>query len=190
MEWPRTITIGGLPGTGTTTACRTLSERSGLKWVYVGEIFRQMAAEHQMSLAEFGAYAEQHHDVDRELDARQVQLLQGPPILIEGRLSGFFAYRDRVPAFKVWFTCDPHVRARRIVGREGGEVDERMAEMRRREESERKRYMAIYGYDPHDLSVYDLVLDTSELSKDAVVGSIEGAYRRSTKKRPWWRFGL
>lgn len=178
--------MGGLPGTGTTTACRTLSARSGLRHEYVGELFRKLASERGMTLAEFGTHAEAHPEVDRALDDRTARLLRGAPVVLEGRLAGYVAFRDRVPAVKAWFTCDPYERARRIVDREGGHADARMAEMRRREESERKRYLALYGYDIADLSVYDLVLDTTKLSREEVVAAVEQAYAREVRPRRWW----
>lgn len=186
--WPRTLTVGGLPGTGTTTACQTLQELLGLRYVYAGQIFRDMANEHGMNLERFGAYAEQHPEIDRSLDDRQVRLLREGPLLLEGRLAGYFAHRERIPAFKAWFTCDPYVRADRVVKREGGDREARMEEMRRREASERKRYLEFYGYDMSDLSVYDLVLDTSELSPKAVVGAVIRGYEVAARSRPWWRF--
>lgn len=188
-SFDRTITIGGLPGTGTTTACRTLEALTQLRYVYAGQIFRDMAKEHRMSLEQFGRYCEEHPEMDRSLDDRQLALLRGPPLLLEGRLSGFLAHRERLPAFKVWFTCDPWVRAERIVKREGGDVEDRMAEMRRREESEKKRYVAFYGYDPADLSVYDLVVDSTELTPQGVVDAVLDGYRApAPRSRPWWRF--
>jgi CMP/dCMP kinase len=183
----RTLTIGGYPGTGTTTACRALEKHLGLTHVYAGQIFREQAAKMGMTLEQFGAYAEAHPEIDQALDARQAEILRGPPVILEGRLSGFLAFRDKVPAFKVWFTCDPYVRARRLVEREGGDADAKMAEMRRREDSERRRYLQFYGYDVHDLSVYDLVLDTTELTRDSVVDAVLGAYGRAPRTRPWWK---
>lgn len=185
----KTITIGGYPGTGTTTACRALEKELGLEHVYAGQIFREHAAKHGMTLEQFGAYCEAHPEVDRSLDAYQAELLKGHPTLLEGRLSGYLAYRDHAPAFKVWFTCDPYVRGRRIVEREGGDLEARMAEMRRREESERTRYLRFYGFDINDLGVYDLVLDTTRLSREAVVDEVATAYRASLKPRKWWKFG-
>jgi CMP/dCMP kinase len=73
------------------------------------------------------------------------------------------------------------------VEREGGDADAKMAEMRRREDSERRRYLQFYGYDVHDLSVYDLVLDTTELTRDSVVDAVLGAYGRAPRTRPWWK---
>ena len=185
----RSLTIGGFPGTGTTTACKLLREQTGLHYVYAGQMFRDMARQHGMSLEQFGRYCEEHPEIDRRLDDEQIELLKGPPILLEGRMSGVLAARANVSAFKVWFTCDPWIRAERIVNREGGEVEARMAEMRRREESEKKRYQAYYGYDTGDLSPYDLVLDTSHIPPDEVVKRILNGYQappRAPKK--WYEF--
>ena len=49
------ITVSGLPGSGTTTLSRLLSEYYELELISSGEIFRKMAKERGMSLAEFGA---------------------------------------------------------------------------------------------------------------------------------------
>jgi cytidylate kinase len=190
LRYERSITIGGLPGTGTTTACRLLRERTGLHYVYAGQMFRDMARQHNMSLEQFGRYCEEHPEIDRRLDdEEQVELLRGPPILLEGRMSGVLAARNELAAFKVWFTCDPWVRAERIVKREGGDVEDRMAEMRRREESEKKRYLAYYNYDTADLSPYDQVIDTTKIPPEEVVKQLLDAYHEPPKtKKKWYEF--
>lgn len=185
----QSITVGGLPGTGTTTACHTIAERTKLPYVYAGAIFREMAKEQKMTLEAFGAYCEQHPEVDRALDDRQVQILRGPPVLLEGRLSGFLAARERIPAHKVWLTCDPWVRSDRIVNREGGDREARMEEMRRREESEQKRYRSYYGFDLGDLSVYDAVIDTTRMTPEEAVREVLKGYERGSRRRGWWPFG-
>lgn len=187
--YTRHITIGGLPGTGTTTACGRLQEITKLRHVYTGQFFRGMAKARNMTLEQFGRYCEEHPEVDRELDAKQVEFLRGAPVLLEGRLAGYLSWRERIPAYKVWCTCDPWVRAERIVDREGGDVEDRMAEMRRREESEKTRYHAYYGYDNADLSPYDLVLDTTHLTPHEVVGRVLAGYG-APPARPhrWYEF--
>ena len=67
-----TITISGLPGTGKTTVAKLLEKRLGLRYVYSGEIFREMAKKHKMSLEEFGKYCETHREIDEELDRYQL----------------------------------------------------------------------------------------------------------------------
>ena len=44
------ITVSGLPGSGTTSLARYLSEKHNFKLISAGEVFRQMAKEHNMDL--------------------------------------------------------------------------------------------------------------------------------------------
>jgi cytidylate kinase len=71
---PPLVAVAGLPGTGTTTLCRLLSARLSLPHVYAGQFFRQMAKEKSMDLVQFGEYAEQHREVDTELDRRMIDV--------------------------------------------------------------------------------------------------------------------
>jgi cytidylate kinase len=173
----RRITVGGLPGTGTSTLCRILKDRLELTYTYAGQLFRDSAAERGMSLAEFGALCQQDETVDRELDARQLALLETGPILLEGRLSGVLAAHNDVPALKVWLTCDVNERVRRIIEREGGDIPKQMSKLVARESSEADRYQRYYGIDMADQAPYDLVLDSTRASPtqlaDAVVVALE-----------------
>lgn len=53
------ITVSGLPGSGTTSLSRYLAQRHGFEMISAGEVFRQLAREHHMELAEFGRLAEE-----------------------------------------------------------------------------------------------------------------------------------
>ena len=64
------ISVGGLPGSGTSTVCEILEERTGLEYIYAGRIFREMAEEKGMTLEEFSTFCEKDDTVDRELDKR------------------------------------------------------------------------------------------------------------------------
>jgi cytidylate kinase len=81
-----TITISGLPGTGKTTVARLLEKRLGLRYVYSGEIFREMAKKYKMSLEEFSEYCETHREIDEELD--QYQLGRETSLWKEGSPAG------------------------------------------------------------------------------------------------------
>ena len=52
------ITIGGLAGTGTTTAAELLSEKLEIPYISAGSVFRDMASENGMSVLEFSEFAE------------------------------------------------------------------------------------------------------------------------------------
>ncbi|MEI7649060.1 MAG: AAA family ATPase, partial [Methanomicrobiales archaeon] len=84
------ITVSGLPGSGTTSLSRYLSERHGFSLISAGEVFRQLAREHHMELAEFGRLAEADSSFDKMIDARQKEIAgQQDNIIVEGRLSGW-----------------------------------------------------------------------------------------------------
>lgn len=178
------ITVGGLPGTGTSTLCRILEGRLGLPYTYAGAIFRAEAERRGMSLSEFGALCQGDPDVDQALDAQQADLLQesvrGEGLILEGRLSGWIAYQHQVPALKVWVICDETERIRRIMERDGGDLAVQRARTREREASEADRYRRYYGIDLGDLSPYDLVLDSTSTAPDALADQVEAALRART----------
>ena len=109
------ITVSGLPGSGTSTACGQLCTRLGWAYVDAGQIFRQLARESGLSLAEFGQRAEADARIDRQLDGRMVARAQAEaPIVLEGRLTGWMAHRHDLAAFKVWLAAAAEIRAQRV----------------------------------------------------------------------------
>ncbi len=151
------LTISGLPGSGTTTVSRLLSEKYGLEMISAGEVFRSLAKEYGMTLAEFGALAELDDSIDLKIDERQKEIANTRDnIILEGRLAGHMAKKG----LKVWIKSPVDTRVERIVSREGSSFDEKLAETIGREASEAVRYKTIYGIDINDLSVYDLVIDS------------------------------
>lgn len=167
-----TITVGGLPGTGTSTLCRLLHDETGLPYVYAGELFRAEAARRGMDLGAFGALCERDPSVDRDLDEKQVELLQGGALILEGRLAGWLAHRERIHALKVWVVCEQAERIRRLVDRDGGTVEQQMDRTRQRELSEAQRYRRYYGIDLADLGPYDLVLDSTHRLPQELLGEV------------------
>ncbi|MBS7382629.1 MAG: AAA family ATPase, partial [Candidatus Methanomethylophilaceae archaeon] len=97
------ITISGPPGSGKTTACNNLSEALGLKAVVFGKIFREIAAEKNISLIELGAMAEKDPTIDKGIDERIVEIArENEDIILESRLSAYMLKRNDIPAFKIY----------------------------------------------------------------------------------------
>ncbi len=166
------ITVSGLAGSGTTTLCRNLARYYGFKHIYAGLIFRQMAREMGMTLEEFQKYAELHPEVDREVDRRQVEAAEECNVVIEGRLAGWMVEKADL---KIWLDAPIRERARRVARREGISVEKAFMAIAEREKQNRKRYLNLYGIDIDDMSIYDLVIDTSKWGPDGVFSIVKAA---------------
>lgn len=159
------ITISGTPGSGKSTLSKLLSARLGMELVSIGDIFRKMAQDRCMSLEEFGLLAKRDEDIDRKLDEEQKRIAKEKDnIILEGRLSGFLVDAD----LKVWLKAPVEVRTERIAQREGKPGSAAMAETSEREQCERERYLDYYNIDINDLSVYDLVIDSSKWGPEEI----------------------
>ena len=164
------ITISGPPGSGKTTACSKLSEVLGLDAVVFGKIFRELAAEKNLSLGELGAIAENDPSIDRMIDSRILEIARAhPDIILESRLSAYMLSRHSITAFRILLEASPEVRMARVGVREGESLEEATAKTVERQQSEAKRYMKYYGIDINDRSVYDLVVNTDNMTPDQVI---------------------
>ncbi len=167
------ITISGPPGSGKTTACNRLSEVLGLKAVVFGKIFRELAAEKNISLVELGKLAEEDPSIDKNIDERILETArENEDIILESRLSAYMLSRNGIPAFKIYIEASPEVRMERIGIREGDTLEKAVADTLERQASEAKRYMMYYGIDINDMSVYDLIINTDNLDPDGVLNTI------------------
>jgi cytidylate kinase len=172
------ITIGGLAGTGTSTAAKKLSEKLDIPFNSAGDVFRLLAAEHNMDVLEFNEFAEGNDDIDKALDKRQAEIAaQADDLIVEGRLSAFFCDAD----YRIWLMAPDNVRAERICIREDKDIDTVNQEIRDRTSSERKRYMDIHNIDIDDLSIYDLVINTDSFNEEATVELIIDCINKKNK---------
>ena len=171
------VTVSGLPGSGTSTVARAVAAELGLEHLDGGSVFRALAIERGLTLAEFAAIAEVDDQIDRELDERLTERAMAGDVLLESRLAGWLATRAGVRATRIWVDCDEVERARRVGGRDGHDAHEALATTRAREATERARYLEYYGIDLADRSVYDLVLDSTDAPPDKLVAEVVGAAR-------------
>jgi len=167
-----TITISGTPGSGKSTIANILKNKLNLEYIYSGLIFRNLAEKHDMSLEEFGKHCEKNPAIDKELDENQLEILKRGDIILEGRLAGWLAFKNNIPAFKIMLTADINTRAKRVVKREEGDIELRKKEIIERERSEAKRYKEYYDIDLFDISIYDLVIDTKNKTPEEIVDTI------------------
>ena len=160
------ITIGGLAGTGTTTAAEVLSEKLDIPYISAGFIFREMAAERGMSVLEFSEFAEGNDDIDKEIDRRQaLKAKSAENLIVEGRLSAFFVDNADL---KIWLMTPFDVRSKRIANREDKSVDVAKDEIITREKSEALRYMEIHNIDISNIEIYDLIINSDSFNPESI----------------------
>ncbi len=162
------ITISGPAGSGKSTAASALAETLGYDHISGGDIFRELAAERDMTPLELNQHAETDDQIDRDLDHRLRDLAASrDDLVLESRLAGWMAGDH--PDFRFWLDAPFAVRIERIADREDKSLAAARAETSARAESESFRYREYYDIDIDDLGIYDLSLNTARLSPDAVL---------------------
>jgi CMP/dCMP kinase len=164
------VAIGGPPGSGKSTAGRLVAQRLGLEFRSAGDQFRAEAALRGMDVEAFGLYAQDHPEVDRELD-RTMQELARPGRVLEGRIQGVLCRRNGIPVCYVVVTAEEEERIRRVALRDRQPLAEATERVRLREASERERYSRFYGIDL-DREPADLTVDSTHLPADGVAAAI------------------
>jgi predicted cytidylate kinase len=172
------VTISGLPGAGTSTVAQLVADALGLERVDGGTVFRSMAAEVGLDVGEFSKVAEGNPEIDLELDHRLADRVKEGEVVLESRLAGWIVTIEQLTAVRVWIDAEEAERARRVAGREHEGQDAALVANRAREASERRRYRTYYGIDLDDLTVYDLVIDSTSTPPEAIAKSILEAATR------------
>jgi cytidylate kinase len=175
------LLLSGLSGTGSTTAAKKIARELGLRYLYGGQIFRDMADQRGIPLEVLVESLETDQETEREVDRRLVEHgLRDDNILIESRTIGWI-FPKEVPSTRIWLTCDLDERLRRVEARE--HHPRSPENLLRREASDNKRYFALYGIRPDDFSPFDLIVDTTKLSVDEAVEIIEAFLRDRAEPR-------
>lgn len=169
------IAISSKSGCGNTTVSRLLAGRLG--YPMINFTFRQMAEEKGVDFWAFCAMAEKDHDIDRELDRRQVEMAMAEPDCILGSRLAIWMLKEA--DLKVYLTATAETRARRIMKREGGSFEERYSQTAARDSHDTERYKEIYGIDNNQPEgVADIIIPTDDKTPEEIVAIILGEIER------------
>jgi cytidylate kinase len=138
-----------------------------------GDVFRQEAARREMSLGEFGELCISDLNVDRELDKQlQQQMQDDSSQIVESRLAGWWAYRLEIPCVRLWLDVDETERAKRVVYREGGSIEDALEANKKRSSVDAERFMELYQILPEQREPYTTVLDATNLGSEEVLAAV------------------
>jgi len=173
------ITLSGTAGSGKSTVAKILAQKLKLKHYSTGDFMREIARERNLSLEDLGRIAEGDRSIDAALDKRQIELgKKEDNFIIDGRLSFHFLPQS----IKIFLDADLKVRAERIwrdIQIKGLRKEERaqtlreiIEEIKKREESEKKRYQKYYQINPYEKKHYDLIIDTTKITAEEAAEEI------------------
>lgn len=167
------ITVSGHPGSGTSTLVKALMAHYSWASLNGGDVFRQEAARREMSLGEFGELCKSDLNVDRELDKQlQQQMQDDSSQIVESRLAGWWAYRLEIPCVRLWLDVDETERAKRVVYREGGSIEDALEANKKRSSVDAERFMELYQILPEQREPYTTVLDATNLGSEEVLAAV------------------
>ena len=166
------ITVSGHPGSGTSTLVKGLVEHFGWTSLNGGDVFRNEAANRDMTLQEFGDLCKEDLEVDRALDKLlQEQMLEDSADIVESRLAGWWAYRLEIPCVRLWLEVDEHERAKRVTNREGISIEEALTANKKRSAIDAERFMELYQLLPEQREPYTTLLDATNLGSEEVLAA-------------------
>jgi cytidylate kinase len=167
------IAVSGKSGCGNTTVSRMVAEELGLS--FINFTFRSLARERGLNLAEVLEKAAVDDWWDKEVDSRQVALARNAGGCVLGSRLAIWMLPEA--DLTVYLKARPETRARRILRREGGSLEETAAFTGERDRQDTERYLRIYRIDNNDYAFADLVIETDSLDPGEIASKIIGAAR-------------
>lgn len=161
------IAISGKSGCGNSTVSKLLAEK--LVYKMINYTFHNMAEEMNIDFKELCLAAEKDTSYDINLDKKQVELTQGVNCVLGSRLA-IWLLKDA--DLKVYLYASSEVRSKRILEREGGDLEKKINETLERDKRDSQRYLKLYNIDNDSYDFADLVIDTSKYLPEEIVEMI------------------
>ncbi len=156
------ITIDGFAGAGKGTLAKQVAEILDLKHFSASDVFYQIAEERNLSDHELSKKAEK--EVDLAIDRKTLERGLNQSCVIDSRISSWVlgSYSD----LRIRLTAEPEERARRLAEREDLDLEEAEKIISKRDQGDIERYRKYYDLDLNDTSIYDLLIDNTDLGID------------------------
>lgn len=171
------IIISGLPAVGKTTIARTLADKFNLKQYSGGDVLKEMAVAKGYTMSgndwwdteegiKFLAERKSNPNFDRQVDDRLVKIANEGGVVITSYTLPWLAKN----AVKFWLKGSRENRAKRMAKRDSIAYEEALKVVSMRDEENRNLYYDLYSIKfGEDLSVFDYVINTDQLSIDGII---------------------
>lgn len=193
MQRKHIITLSGKPGSGKSSTADRVAELLGYTRYSSGDFVRNVTQKKKITLAAFNKLAEEHPEMDVEIDEALRTLRTQEDIIIDSRL-GFYWIPE---SFKIYLDLDNDVAIARIFrdanlntlrskSGEGNTTMEDIAnQVEERMQSERRRFKKLYNINPFNPANFDLIINTSRHSPQTVALTVFDTYKKWLKTSSW-----
>jgi cytidylate kinase len=180
------IVISGSPASGKTVTAQAISKTLGIPLIGGTDILKQMAMERGYKPGgsewwdsseglRFLKEREGNHDFDKETDRRMAEVIRKGNVVVTSWTAPWIIKEG----FKVWISASEETRAKRMAERDHVSVTEAKRVLGKRDEENRKLYMALYKIDfGHDTKPFDLIVKTDDISTEEVTKIILDAFKK------------
>ena len=174
------IVVGGPGGSGASTIARRLAKHFSLKFVYGGQLMRDLAKEKGFnSLTEFlqsDLFTKNHSEYDSFIDEKLVKESNVKNTLIDSKIFSALATMYNIPCtVKIWIEADLDVRTSRTLGKKGfddltrknSNYERVSRNLEKRYQEDKKRFSKLYDIEFDNQRKYnDIVIDSSKQNPD------------------------
>lgn len=184
------ITITGELGSGKSTVAKLLVQEHGFTYYSTGSIQREIAKEKGITTLELNQLMTNdiNNEYDKMIDDKTIEISRekvGQDLVFDSRMAWHFVEQS----FKVYVVVDNYVAANRVItagrGREEqySSVEEAAKSLQKRKQLEDQRFAEMYAVNTTDFSNYDLIIDSSSVSPEELVGIVFEKAKRDTGKQ-------
>ena len=189
MEKKHIISLCGDLASGKGTVSKILIQELEYGLYRNGQYARELAKSMNMNITEFNEYVANHPEIDIQIEKSAAEYAKtNDNFIIDARL-GWYAVPE---SFKVYLKVDIDVAAKRAFMDQDSErkdtekfdtIEEQKQDMIKRFNLENERYYNLYKVRKEDMSNYDLVVDTSNITPQEVANKIITEYKKWLNKK-------